>query len=135
MGRSRMLVLSSLSGVLAVPHRAQYCGSKFAVQGFFNSLRMALGPKGVQITTVCPSYVQTPFHQRVLNIDGVPPARRGHFMSAEDCAKRAVRALEEGKQELVLSTGGWLAYHLRPGLPGVVDGLVMKVAARSFKED
>jgi dehydrogenase/reductase SDR family protein 7B len=133
--QSRILAISSLSGVLAVPQRSQYCASKAALQAFLNSVRMELGPRGVQITTVCPSYVQTPFHSKVMNVDGVPPARQGHFMSATLCASKAIDAMESGKSELVMTTSGSWAYRLRPFMPAFIDKQVNRVAQKSFKKE
>lgn len=130
---SRLLVISSLSGVLAVPMRAQYCASKFALQAFFNSLRMQLRAADVGITTVCPSYVATDFHHKVMSVAGVAPARKGKFLSAAACAERAIRGLEAGEHEVVLSLDGWLAYHVRPWIPEIVDAFVARVAQKSIR--
>jgi short-subunit dehydrogenase len=131
--RSRVLVMSSLSGVLAIPQRAQYCASKAAVQALCNSLRFELAPKGVSITLICPSYVKTEFHTKVLSVDDAPPSRKGHFMSAAKCAELSVDAMEHGVSEYMMTIGGSLAYRLRPWIPTVIDQIVAQQAKKSFK--
>jgi short-subunit dehydrogenase len=42
-----------MSGQLGIPYRSAYCGSKFAVNGFFNVLRNELDEK-IKITTMSP---------------------------------------------------------------------------------
>ena len=121
--KTTILVMSSLSGVLPIPLRAQYCASKFAVQGFFNALRHELGPKGVGITLVCPGYVATNFHSRV---QGGATAKRSGFMTAAKCAELAVDAAEQGKPELIMTLSGKLAYSLRPWLPEAIDRMISK---------
>ena len=37
--RSHIVVISSISGKLGLPERSAYCASKFALSGFFESLR------------------------------------------------------------------------------------------------
>jgi short-subunit dehydrogenase len=134
LNRGRVLVMSSGSGIMPVPHRAQYCASKFAVQGFFETLRMELAPKGVTVTIVCPSYVATEFHQKVLNVDGVAPARKGHFMSAEFCAERSIAAVEQGERQVLLGSGLRAVNLLRPWLPVFIDSQIARVASKSFQE-
>ena len=49
-------VLSSYSGEIGMHYRSAYCASKFAVTGFFESLRMELKDE-VHITLVCPAAI------------------------------------------------------------------------------
>jgi short-subunit dehydrogenase len=58
--KGHIVVLSSFSGEFGVWYRSSYCASKFAVNGFFESLRMELEDK-IDITVVCPITVQTEF--------------------------------------------------------------------------
>eukprot|EP01104_Vermistella_antarctica_P008584 TRINITY_DN2152_c5_g1_i1.p1 TRINITY_DN2152_c5_g1~~TRINITY_DN2152_c5_g1_i1.p1 ORF type:complete len:230 (+),score=26.96 TRINITY_DN2152_c5_g1_i1:181-870(+) len=57
--KGKIVCISSLAGKLGVPMRTGYCGSKWAVQGFFNSLRVELRETGVQVTMICPGVVRT----------------------------------------------------------------------------
>ena len=51
--KGHIIVLSSFSGEFGVWYRSAYCASKFAVNGFFESLRMELNEK-MDFTVVCP---------------------------------------------------------------------------------
>lgn len=51
--KGHIAVLSSYSGEFGLQGRSCYSASKFAVNGFFESLRMELGDK-IDITVVCP---------------------------------------------------------------------------------
>ena len=57
----RLIVVSSLGGLIPFPRQTFYNASKYALNGFFDSLRMELMGKqsGVSITMVCPGFVQT----------------------------------------------------------------------------
>lgn len=60
LGRTPTLsVLSSFSGVIGLPARAAYCGSKFALNGYLESL-YADAPY-FQLTLLCPTTVSTGF--------------------------------------------------------------------------
>ena len=53
------------SGEIGIIYRSGYCASKFAVTGFFESLRMELGDK-IDITIICPITVETSFREHSL---------------------------------------------------------------------
>ena len=52
--RGRIVNISSLGGLLAIPFNTSYVASKFAVVGFSDSLRMELKAAGVSVTVICP---------------------------------------------------------------------------------
>ena len=56
---AQIAVISSLSGELGLPYWSLYCASKFAVNGFFESLRIE--EPNIQITLICPSSIETSF--------------------------------------------------------------------------
>ena len=58
--KGHIVVFSSFSGEFGLWYRSAYCASKFAVNGFFESLRMELGDS-IDITTISPITVQTNF--------------------------------------------------------------------------
>ena len=58
----QIVVMSSYSGEIGLTYRTAYCASKFAVTGFFESLRMEL--EGLlDITIICPVTVETSFRE------------------------------------------------------------------------
>ncbi|XP_011302826.1 dehydrogenase/reductase SDR family member 7 [Fopius arisanus] len=60
-GHGHLVVTSSLAGVLGVPFSGSYTGSKHALHGYFQSLRVEKMNKNIPISIVCPGAVQTPF--------------------------------------------------------------------------
>jgi short-subunit dehydrogenase len=59
-GRGQLLAISSLAAFKGLPGESAYCASKAAVNAYMEGLRIALRPRGVVVTTVCPGFVQTP---------------------------------------------------------------------------
>lgn len=57
----RIMVVSSIGGLIPFPRQTLYNASKYALMGFFESLRMELLSKQskVSITMVCPGFVKT----------------------------------------------------------------------------
>ena len=63
--KGHIVVLSSYSGEFGLWYRSCYSASKFAVNGFFESLRMELGDV-IDITIASPATVDTEFRTAAL---------------------------------------------------------------------
>ena len=61
-GQGRIINITSIGGILAVPHMAAYCASKFALVGLSDAFRAELAPAGIKVTTVCPGMMRTGSH-------------------------------------------------------------------------
>ncbi|KAG5464186.1 hypothetical protein LSCM1_00366 [Leishmania martiniquensis] len=128
---SRIVVMSSLAGVLPSVLRSAYTASKHAIQGFMNALR---GETPVHITLCCPGYVNTDFHSRVLTGDGKPLGgnqRRG--VSPAVCARQCMDGVLCDDAEIIMTAAGILAYHLRPFLTRIVDMLAKRTSLKSLE--
>lgn len=55
----RIINISSISGLVAMPGVAAYAGSKFAVEAITDSLRTELAPFGIRVMAVEPGSIQT----------------------------------------------------------------------------
>ncbi len=51
--------MASAAGLTPNPNMSVYAATKWAVLGWSESLRLELEPRGLHVTTVCPSYVDT----------------------------------------------------------------------------
>ena len=63
--KGQIVVMSSISGEIGLHYRTVYCSSKFAVNGFFESLRMEVKDE-IDITIICPITVETSFRENSL---------------------------------------------------------------------
>ena len=55
----KIVVMSSAGGIAAVPFAAYYCATKFALEGYCESLRHELLPLGISVTVIGPGAVST----------------------------------------------------------------------------
>ena len=55
----KILNISSIGGLLALPYNSAYAASKFALEGFSESLRYEMLPFGVYVSLIEPGAVQT----------------------------------------------------------------------------
>jgi len=134
--RGRIVAISSLGGKAPLPYNTPYIASKFALHGFFDSLRMELLQYGVSVTVICPSWVVTGFHEAQMNKDGVPKGPRGRAiytkrtMSAGRCARITLQATARRKREVLMGPGR-LASWLKLLAPGFLDWFAVNVFLKS----
>jgi short-subunit dehydrogenase len=56
--------ISSLSGLAALPYSSLYAATKFAVEGFSESLSFELEPFGIRVKIIEPGPIKTDFYTR-----------------------------------------------------------------------
>jgi NAD(P)-dependent dehydrogenase (short-subunit alcohol dehydrogenase family) len=68
-GRGRLVVNGSMAGRIALPFLSPYTASKFALEGWCDSVRRELNPFGVKTILLEPAGVATPIWNKALNQD------------------------------------------------------------------
>ena len=128
--QGRLVAVASVAGLTGVPERTAYAASKHALIGFLDSLRIELAGSGVSVTVIAPDFVRSEIHKRALGPDGRPlgesPMRQDRLMSAEECARLIVRAIEKRKRLLITSARGRLGRWLKLIAPRAIDALAAK---------
>jgi len=134
----RIVAVSSLGGKAPLPYNAPYIASKFAMHGFFDSLRIELIRHGVSVTIICPYWVVSGFHEAQMDKDGVPRGPDGraiyskNMMSAERCAEIILPAAYRRQREVLMGPGHLIAW-LKLLTPGLLDRILvafLKAAVR-----
>ena len=128
----KLVVISSVVGKIGTPLRSSYAASKHALHGFFDSLRAEIFEDNIGVTIICPGFVNTNVSINALTADG---SRQGtkdlataKGLSPEKFAKKAIKAIGRGSQEIVIS--GFqekLAVYVKRFFPGVFSALIRKV--------
>lgn len=102
----RIVAVSSLSGKIVSPGASGYAASKFALRGFFDSLRVELRCEKVSVTVAYPGFVRTEIFQRFLDAEGnhgpdwsvhIP---RWAMMPVQRCARRVLEAARRRRREV-----------------------------------
>ncbi len=97
--------VSSGAGLIGALNMAAYCASKFALNGWSESLYHELKPLGIDVSIVCPGPVHTEFNRDFR--DSQPKAAANMIVSAEAVAQAIIKVLENKRFEVVLPR--WLA--------------------------
>lgn len=131
--KGRLVAISSLTGRHGVPTRTLYSGTKHAMAGFFDSLRIELKGEGVSVTVIYPGFVATDIAERALGPDGKPlgtrPVVKNAIMSVEECARLTVQAVANRKREVVMTRRARLGMLMKAIWPDIVD----RIAERGIR--
>jgi len=63
---ARIIFNSSVLGLIALPYRGAYNASKFAIEGFADTLRLELNPTNIDVCLIEPGPVESQFRQNAL---------------------------------------------------------------------
>ncbi|HVY74773.1 MAG TPA: SDR family oxidoreductase [Puia sp.] len=126
--RGTVVGISSTAGYRGLPGRSGYSASKFALQGWLESLRTELLKTGVHVMWVSPGFTSSNIRNAALDshgqAQGESPMEESKLMSADDCARYILRAIAKRKRELVLTFTGKLTVFLNKLFPSLTDRLV-----------
>ena len=120
--------VSSIAGYRGLPGRTGYSASKFAMQGFLESLRTEMLHTGVHVMWVSPGFVASNIRNVALSSDGTAqaetPLDESKLMSAEECARIIISGMEKRKRSIVMTTQGKLTVLINKLFPSLADKLV-----------
>ncbi len=106
-GQGHLVVISSLAAYRGLPKSAAYCASKAAVSAFFESLRLDLQPRGIDVTIIHPGFIKTPS-------TAGRRAQMPFLMELDDAVQKIVEIIERRKKSAAFP---WqLASIVRAGL-------------------
>lgn len=129
----RIVDITSIGGVVSVPHLLPYAAAKFAAVGFSEGLRAELAGTGVQVTTVVPGLMRTGSHLNA-HFKGNHEREFGWFslgaslpllsMDAERAARLIVDAVERGDTKLTLTLAANVLERAHGAGSGAVSGVL-----------
>jgi short-subunit dehydrogenase len=120
--------VSSISGSRGLPGRSGYSASKFALQGWLESLRTELLKTGVHVMWVSPGFTTSNIRHTALNEKGEEHGEsnldESKLMSAEECARLILHAIEKRKRTLTMTFKGKLTVFMNKFFPSLADKMV-----------
>lgn len=127
--------ISSIAAKRGIPSRSEYSASKFAVQGFSEALRAELAKDDIDVLVVCPGLTQTNFSQNMIEQKARVQMDHLRGMTAEEAAQHTLRAIERGKNEVVLTFQGKLLAFVSRFFPRLADRIAAKRVRAVFRDE
>jgi short-subunit dehydrogenase len=121
---SLIVNISSIGGKVILPWATLYSATKYALDALTEGLRVELYPRGIHVLGVYPGHVRTGFQQHILHgraAEGLSPLRNRLTISAEECARPILRAMERRGRTLVVPRLYWFAVWCARVFPGAVE--------------
>jgi len=126
--------VSSIAGNKGLPGRTGYSASKFAIQGFLETLRIENMKNGLHVLIACPGFTSSNIRNKALAANGTTqgesPRDENSMMKAEDVAKKITNAIENRKQILVMTLQGKMIVFLNKIFPFILDRIVYNQLAK-----
>ena len=127
-------VVTSVMGKYGSPYRSGYCGAKHALHGFFDVLRMEHQKDGIDVTLICPGFVQTQVTINALTGDGSqlgqndPATANG--LALQPFVKRVVKAIDQKKWEVTFGKKEKLGVYLKRLSNKLLHAIVIRSQVR-----
>ena len=105
-------------GHVGGPKRIVYCATKHAIEGANKAMAWELGPYGIRVNTICPTFIKTPMTEGMLKEPGFEEfvsskIALGRVGKVEDIMGAAVFLASEASSLVTGSSlmvdGGWTA--------------------------
>lgn len=126
--------VSSIAGIIGLPARTGYSASKFAMNGFLQSLRTENIKKKLHVLVAYPGFTASNIRTTSLSASGTSqgesPRNEEKMMSAEKVADHIYNAIKHRKNKIVLTTQGILVNAICKFFPSILDSMVYKNFAK-----
>ena len=133
--RPAIVNISSIAGKRGIPARSHYATSKFAVQGFSESIRAELAKDGIDVLIVNPGLTQTNFSQNMLEQKAKIQMDHMRGMTAEQVALATLKAIARSKNETTLTLNGKLLCLVARFFPWIADLVSRKKVRELFSDE
>ena len=126
-----IVVTSSIVGLFGFPLRSAYSAAKHALHGFYETLWAETHAQGIDVTIVCPGRILTNVSLHALTKDGTPHGEMDNAqkngITAEDCAKKIIKAVKKKKKEIYICQKDLLMIYFKRYIPFLYYKLVSKI--------
>lgn len=132
--KGSIVSISSIAGYRGLPGRTGYSASKFAMNGFMESLRVENLKTGLHVMVACPGFTASNIRNTALdtsgNQHGETSMDEDKMMTAEEVAQLISNGVRKRKRTVIMTQKGKLAVLMNKILPSWVDKQVFKLFAK-----
>ncbi|MBV9608333.1 MAG: SDR family NAD(P)-dependent oxidoreductase [Acidobacteria bacterium] len=127
-GSGTIINISSVAGHIALPFSAAYGSTKFAMNCIGKAARLELIGSGVHVLTVCPGWIDTPFHDNAIKgTDHMRLGGRRKGISADRVASAVLRGYLKQKREVVVPWTNHISIKMYQLFPQVVEWAILRM--------
>lgn len=134
-GKGHIVNISSVAAKMGTPRMTGYCASKFAMNGFSESLYHELAPVGIYVSVVCPGSVKTDFNKSFADMPLKSPSLL--VITPEAVSRTVIAAIERRTFEVVIPRPlAWIFWlkSMMPGFFRAVSGRIFAARLASAKK-
>ena len=106
-GGGKIVMISSVAGLLGTQYRGAYGAAKAAIHMWANSLRAELHHQSIEVATIFPGFIQTNISINALTGDGSSQGTMDEAtnkgLTATAFAKQVVKALTNGEEYIIVA--------------------------------
>lgn len=129
-----LIGISSIAGKKGLPGRSGYCASKFAMEGFLETIRIENIRKKLHVMVACPGFTNTEIRKHALTKDGSmqveSPRDEAGMMTPEEVSDIIFHAYKTKKRSVIMTTTGKLTLLLNKFFPAWMDKSVYNHMAK-----
>jgi short-subunit dehydrogenase len=133
--RGSVVGVSSIAGYMGLPGRTGYSASKFAMQGFLETIRIEHLKQGLHVMIVAPGFTTSNIRKTALAADGSEqgesPREESKMMSAETVASHIFKGVQKRKRRIILSFIGKIGIFVKQYCSWLTD----RVEYRAMKRE
>ena len=126
--KGSLVGVSSIAGHIGLPERSAYSASKFAINGFLESIRNENLENDLHVLIAFPGFTASNIRKSALTKDGTQqgesPRNEQKMMTAKMVAERIICAIDCRKDSLIMSTNGKLILFINRFFPKLAKRLV-----------
>lgn len=123
-----IVVISSIVGKFGSPLRSTYSASKHALQGYFDSLRFEVQDAGIDVTILCPGFIQTDVSKNALTADGSPQNKMDNKtargLTTTEFGQKAMRIIQKKKKEGYIGKYEILGVYIKRLFPNLFHRII-----------
>ena len=120
-GSGHFIFVASQAGKVATPKASVYAASKHAIIGFANAVRMEMKEFGVEITTINPGPIDTPFLDLADQTGNYRSSMKKHLLTPEKVVASIERVIEKPVREVDLPSYMSITSKLYAIAPSIVE--------------
>ncbi len=129
----RIVVISSLSGKFGFHLRSAYAASKFALVGFYESMRLEEEKNNIHIHLVFPGFIATDISKHALHADGTSHNQMDNNqqkgISSDECASRLLTGIVKNKRDIFIGGKELMALKIQRFFPNLFHKIIKKQSA------